>query len=289
MWTSGPPKDAAAKLKALDKFSGREIAKALMVDKAGEFVWGKGFFGLNATAKAVKAAVEAQEKFSEELGKLNDRLAGSKDVTAEMQDAFTELQFQCDRRATEIYSVAVRMHDRVQKDVVNRADADPQVAAYLDATFKELMPREAILLLSTAGRMESASRIEVSCNDRGTAYAIYAADGAIPVQSAFHLRAVRHLRRAGQAPSDHGMHHPRLLRGSRRRGGADAPGGRLSFRGFCGTYEVETTSNGRTVKRQFHVGLKPDGERRAALEKVKSPCSSSTSLSHAPLLAFYMV
>lgn len=35
---------------------------------------------------------------------------------------------------------------------------------------------------------------------------------------------------------------------------AIASGGRLSFRGFCGTYEVEATSNGRTVKRQFHVG-----------------------------------
>ena len=34
----------------------------------------------------------------------------------------------------------------------------------------------------------------------------------------------------------------------------DASGGRLSFRGFCGTYEVEATSNGRTVKREFHVG-----------------------------------
>ena len=34
----------------------------------------------------------------------------------------------------------------------------------------------------------------------------------------------------------------------------DAPGGRMSFRGFCGTYEVEATSNGRTVKRQFHLG-----------------------------------
>ena len=33
----------------------------------------------------------------------------------------------------------------------------------------------------------------------------------------------------------------------------DAAGGRMSFRGFCGTYEVEATSNGRTVKRQFHV------------------------------------
>ena len=34
----------------------------------------------------------------------------------------------------------------------------------------------------------------------------------------------------------------------------EAPGGRLSFRGFCGTYEVEATSNGRTVRREFHVG-----------------------------------
>ena len=33
----------------------------------------------------------------------------------------------------------------------------------------------------------------------------------------------------------------------------EAAGGRLSFRGFCGTYEVEATSKGRTVKREFHV------------------------------------
>ncbi len=39
--------------------------------------------------------------------------------------------------------------------------------------------RMAILLLTTAGRMESASRIEVSCSDRGTTYAIYAADGEL--------------------------------------------------------------------------------------------------------------
>ena len=35
-----------------------------------------------------------------------------------------------------------------------------------------------MLLLTTAGRMES-SRLEVSCNDHGTAYAIYGADGEI--------------------------------------------------------------------------------------------------------------
>ena len=36
----------------------------------------------------------------------------------------------------------------------------------------------------------------------------------------------------------------------------DVGGGRLSFRGFRGTYEVEATSNGRTVRREFHVGDK---------------------------------
>lgn len=34
----------------------------------------------------------------------------------------------------------------------------------------------------------------------------------------------------------------------------DVAGGRMAFRGFCGTYEMEATSNGRTVRREFHLG-----------------------------------
>ncbi|MBR4675948.1 MAG: hypothetical protein IKP00_15930 [Victivallales bacterium] len=37
----------------------------------------------------------------------------------------------------------------------------------------------AMLLLTTAGRMEQSSRLEVSCNDHGTAYAVYSADGEL--------------------------------------------------------------------------------------------------------------
>ena len=37
----------------------------------------------------------------------------------------------------------------------------------------------AILLLSTVGRVGSASRIEVSCDDRGTMYAVYGAEGEL--------------------------------------------------------------------------------------------------------------
>ena len=37
--------------------------------------------------------------------------------------------------------------------------------------------RMAILLLTTAGRISSLSRISVACGDRGTSYAVYSADG----------------------------------------------------------------------------------------------------------------
>ena len=68
--------DAAAKLKALDKFSGRELATALMEDKkTGETVWSKGFFFLNSTAKAVKSAIKAQQTLSAALGEFNESLA----------------------------------------------------------------------------------------------------------------------------------------------------------------------------------------------------------------------
>ena len=55
-------KDASEKLAALDDFSGRKLAKAL-VSKNGELVWSTGFFGgTTREAMAVKAAVEAQER-----------------------------------------------------------------------------------------------------------------------------------------------------------------------------------------------------------------------------------
>ena len=147
--------NAQAKLKALDKFSGRDLAKALMQDKkTGETVWSKGFFGLNAAAKAVKSAIEAQQTLSAKLGEFTNRLAENAEVKPDLQERFTELLFQCDRRASEIDSVVFRMYDLAQKDVVNGAADDPQTKALLDATFKELMPREAILMHGTAEAFE---------------------------------------------------------------------------------------------------------------------------------------
>ena len=57
---------------------------------------------------------------------------------------------------------------RVLSDEATQKEGDAEIGAAI---------RMAILLLTMAGRMGSASRIEVSCDDRGTAYAIYSADG----------------------------------------------------------------------------------------------------------------
>ena len=59
---------------------------------------------------------------------------------------------------------------RVLSDEAAQKEGDSEIGAAI---------RMAILLLTMVGRMESASRIEVSCNDHGTTYAIYAADGEL--------------------------------------------------------------------------------------------------------------
>ena len=59
---------------------------------------------------------------------------------------------------------------RVLSDEVSQKEDDEEIGAAI---------RMAILLLSTAGRMESVSRLEVSCDDRGTTYAVYSADGEV--------------------------------------------------------------------------------------------------------------
>ena len=108
----------------------------------------------NAAAKAATAAIKAQQALSEELAKLNGRLAANDNVDAKLQDAFTEMQFQADRRSTEILSIAARMYDLALQDAAAGPGGDPKMKALLSATFSELMPREAILMHGTAEALE---------------------------------------------------------------------------------------------------------------------------------------
>ena len=59
---------------------------------------------------------------------------------------------------------------RVLSDEATQKEDDEEIGAAI---------RMAILLLTVAGHMESVSRMEVSCNDRGTTYAVYSADGEL--------------------------------------------------------------------------------------------------------------
>ena len=59
---------------------------------------------------------------------------------------------------------------RVLSDEATQKEDDAEIGAAI---------RMAMFLLTTAGRMESVSRIDVSCDDRGTTYAVYSADGEL--------------------------------------------------------------------------------------------------------------
>ncbi|MBR2838459.1 MAG: hypothetical protein IKE55_06740 [Kiritimatiellae bacterium] len=128
-------KTAADKLKALDSFTGAEIA--------------------NGTAKdAVDEAIGAQTSLSDALYYLKNRLYRSDKVSAELMDAFTEILLQSERRGTEFYSLEIRMRELAKQDALAGANGDPKVKEMLNAKFMDLVPREAIMMHGTADSIE---------------------------------------------------------------------------------------------------------------------------------------
>jgi hypothetical protein len=59
---------------------------------------------------------------------------------------------------------------RLLQDEASQKEDDEEIGAAI---------RMAMLLLSAAGRQESPSRLEVTCDDRGTSYAVYTPDGEL--------------------------------------------------------------------------------------------------------------
>lgn len=149
-------KTAADKLKALDRFTGAAIASALAKNaQTGRLGWRESQKDtLNGAARAVKDALDAHQALSSELYNLNKKLAAGGKAGGELLDQLTELQFQCERRETEINSVVIRMYELAQRSVVDRQRSDPEIRALLDAKFLDLMPREALHMHGTADAME---------------------------------------------------------------------------------------------------------------------------------------
>jgi hypothetical protein len=131
-------KDATEKLQALDQFTGRQIAEAVLektnpytyeVDGEQKTFNRKELVLSDAPAtKAVREALDAQKAFSAELYKLNKALSRS-GVDGALLDRLFEVQFQCDRRETEINSIVLRMHELKEQAAVKREAADPRTTS----------------------------------------------------------------------------------------------------------------------------------------------------------------
>jgi hypothetical protein len=118
---------------------------------------------LDIESKRADAVEELRAAFAElGAGEGLTRLVGGHDVQSRV------FEFEWSEPALEI-SFQIP-YARVLSDEESQKDDDAEIGAAI---------RMAILLMTTAGRIGSASRIEVSCDDRGTSYAVYAEDGEL--------------------------------------------------------------------------------------------------------------
>lgn len=136
---------AKAKTRALDALTGRQLANAIKVGGSGTVSWKKGFWGMTAEAKLVKEAVEAQRELGDAITKIVQALGRHPDASAQLYNHFAELRLQCDRRETEVHSLLLEMHDFAQRSRPSR-----EMKALLAATFKDLVPRQALSMHGTA-------------------------------------------------------------------------------------------------------------------------------------------
>ncbi len=114
-------------------------------------------------ARRAEAIGELRAAFSEiESGAGLTRLVGGHGVQSRV------FEFEWSEPSLEI---GFRLpYGRVLSDEESQKADDEEIGAAI---------RMGILLLTTAGRTDGASRIEVACTDRGTSYAVYAADGTL--------------------------------------------------------------------------------------------------------------
>ena len=128
---------------AISNFTGRQIASAFAADENGVFDWKD-----NAAATAIRAAIDAQAELSE---KLHD-LANRPQTTGAAFDAALNLALQCDRRQTEIASLAMQL-----AEASAGAGNDPAAEKRLDMKLSALMPRQA---LSMHGNAEALDKMK---------------------------------------------------------------------------------------------------------------------------------
>jgi len=142
--------NASKTMKALDKFKGSDLAKAF--DAEGNFV------STSKAGKAIDAAVKAQLDLSDLMAQLSDNLGNIAAHTGkhgDLADKALDFRLLCDRRATEVRTLAYQMRDFAKNAAAAGKAADPNVVAILKAKVKELLPRQALAMHGTADALST--------------------------------------------------------------------------------------------------------------------------------------
>ena len=166
--------DTAAKtLKALDKFTGRELAAAIGADNQYDLK--------TAAGKAVAAAVKAQQDLSAlQVGKIVNAVvrneeqvrsanAKYKGISEDLINGVNEFTMICDRRMMEIDQLAWQMKNFAVYLAANGENADPNITAILKAKVNDLMPRQALAMHGTADALAAGSRRSTRASPRSSA------------------------------------------------------------------------------------------------------------------------
>ena len=157
--------DVAAKtLKALDKFTGSQLAASFNQDGIID--------PETKTGKALLAAIKAQQDLSDLFSQLGKSLGamsrheaemkganpGFKGVDAKLLDAVFDMQLLCDRRGTEINHLARQMREFALYQTAEGNIPDPGIAAILKAKVNELLPRQALAMHGTTDALSTVSK-----------------------------------------------------------------------------------------------------------------------------------
>ena len=128
---------ARASFAALAAFTGRQIGNALEL-KDGAFDWKEE----DPVASAIKKALDDQA----ELAKKLHELVNKPEIVGDAFDSLCELAFQCDRRETEILTLAMELADATEQA---GKDKDAAADARLDKRLDALLPRQALSMHGT--------------------------------------------------------------------------------------------------------------------------------------------
>ena len=133
---------AKATFELLSGIPARDIAAAMTADaETGEVSWKEG----DETANLVRCAIDTQAELS---GRLRD-IANRREVDGETFDAIAEMSAQCDRRQSEIVTIAGQLAQAVAEGRAAAEGGEPGIGRGMDDVVGKILPRQAFEMHGT--------------------------------------------------------------------------------------------------------------------------------------------